>query len=216
MSLSVILELIKGLDPLTAVLLVVVVIIALSQGWIVVKGINIGKKKKKESNDCVRGKAGSCSLIEQQMQKAEEHIQEVRTKALNIYLTKRKEILGTKRGLYKDRDYHHYSAILFQAEEKVKDDIRNFFHKNHLAEMSDIEFESHARERANLLVGRMSEYLDQFYYADSEPDTVALYDLNHEKLLPDVLMGITASFRNARRLAIEFQEDKLCVGSNNA
>lgn len=209
-----ILSFLKDIDPLTAVTLVIVLIIGLSQGWIVVKGIHLKKKSDKLEKIskpviCLRGRSGSCELIRLQMEQAEEIIQAIRGRAISVYMTKRKEILGTKEGLYRDRDIHHYTATLFQVEQRVKDDIRNFFRENHLAEMTEDEFNSHAQKRSSLIVTKITEYLDQLYYPESSPDRVALYDLNHTKLVPDVLKGVEEAFRAARKLAIDFEEGKL-------
>lgn len=144
-------------------------------------------------------------LLKQQMLKVEETIINFKKILIENYMSLKAEIVGKEAriNIMNDRDVHHYDFVLFRVMMDLKDRIRFFFHENHLAEMTETEFNMHIDERAELIANEFTEKLDMYYYFDSSPTRVELYD-SQDKLRSAGLEMIKKSFREGRKLAIDF------------
>jgi len=205
-----ILTFIKDIDPISAVLLILILLISIWQGWITVQGINIKKKAKAVTPlQCLYGRAGACTLTRLQMEYAESAISEMKANSYSGYLKIRKEKLGGKAELAKDRDAHHYNAVLYQVWDYVKDMMRYFFRENHLADMTPSEFELHAQKRVDTIMTSLTERLTLLYYPDSNPDRIELYDYNMQYIVPSIKIMLKDIFVEGRKLALQFVDGSL-------
>lgn len=201
----------KSLDSGTAIVAVLFVVLAVSQGRLTIQGIQIKKKLKNPEKplQCLRGRAGACELVRLQMEAAEKVISKKKAEAYSQYLSIRKIKLGGKGSLAKDQDSLHYKSVIYQVADGVKDYVRYFFRENHLAEMSDAEFELHIEKRAETIITEARELLELLYYSESEPDIIELYDYNKKHLVPSLKDGVKEAFRTGRKLALKFKAGEL-------
>lgn len=198
--------LLTSLDTKTLLLGIVLVLIAINQGWLHIQGIKIKKKEKEKTPKyCLYGRSGSCQLMELQMDYTESVMEEIKSKAYSHYLKVRKEKLGGKEELSADRDAHHYNSVLYQLSDKTKNLIRYFFRENHLAKMDDATFKLHKQKRIKKIMNYLTETLSLLYYPGSNPDRIELYDYQMEHLGPSIEIAIDDVFNKGRELAIKFQ-----------
>jgi len=204
-----VLNFMKDLTPLQAFLLIGFILLAASQGWLTFQGIKLKKESKKKPVMCLHVRAGSCELIRLQMEVSEVYIQKVVFAAFSHYLDMRKERTGEDIILATDIESACYNLTLFKVSEGVKDEIRNFFRANHLAEMTDAEFELYIRTRTDQIILTMTELLDKLYFPGCDPSRKELYEYNQEKLMPIFHHAMEACLREGRRLAIKFANGDL-------
>lgn len=99
-------------------------------------------------------------------------------------------------------DYQLFKIIVNSLlYSKLKDVLKRSFIENHLLEHSDLEYESYMKQKIDLVLFTMSEYLDQ-NYIDSK------FLVNREELnkmtdikIQDIVMVCRQIFANARNIA---------------
>ena len=91
---------------------------------------------------------------------------------------------------------------------KMKSLIRYFFRENHLAEMSEVEFNRHISDRADLIMRRLREMYNMWYISGDSPTAEEFYEtfLSDYKLkMKNKLQDI---FREGREISKQFQNKK--------
>jgi len=145
-------------------------------------------------------------IVKEQMDTADEFLDEIENDMLSLYLRLRKES-GTTCGLL-DVETKRFQALLKILSHKTKSLLRYFFRENHLTEMTETEFQIHVTERADLILRRIREAYNQWYMCGEIPSAEEVYDMflvEYKYKMRNKLMDI---FRDGRIIARNFQDRK--------
>jgi hypothetical protein len=148
-------------------------------------------------------------LIKQQMIKTETLIINTKKMLTENYLSLIAKKVGkhNRNEIMKSRDYHHFKFVLNDVIYELKSKMRFFFNENHLAIMTEIEFNNHIDKRAEEILNEFTKLLDDNYYQDSDPGRIELYD-SQQSLTQKGKKMIEDCFREGRVLAQKFSTRK--------
>lgn len=148
-------------------------------------------------------------IVKEQMDSADEYLDEIENDMLSIYLRMRKDAKqGCTAGLIMDEETKRFQVLSKFLLYKMKSLIRNFFRENHLAEMSEVEFNRHISDRADLIMRRLREMYNMWYISGDSPTAEEFYEtfLSDYKLkMKNKLQDI---FREGREISKQFQNKK--------
>lgn len=120
------------------------------------------------------------------------------------YLTlKVKELDGRKEGLLRDRDVHEYRMLARRIREDVFAKFARIIRENNLIERTDHEFEHYVEERTQQIERLITRTIDDLYWPDATPHTVAVYDSNALHVMPDIRKTLSETLRRFKDLAQE-------------
>lgn len=148
-------------------------------------------------------------IIKEQMDGADEYLDEMENEMLSIYLKLRKEAKnGCTSGLIMDEETKRFQVLSKFLLYKTKALIRYFFRENHLAEMSEAEFNTHISDRAELIMRRLRELYNMWYIPGDSPTAEEFYDTfltDYKHKMKNKLMDL---FREGRIVSQKFQDKK--------
>ena len=148
-------------------------------------------------------------IVKEQMDGADEYLDEIENDMLSIYLKMRKEAKqGCTAGLIMDEETKRFQVLSKFLLYKMKGLIRYFFRENHLAEMSEADFNRHIIDRADLIMRRLREMYNMWYISGDSPTAEEFYEtfLSDYKLkMKNKLQDI---FREGREVSKKFQDKK--------
>lgn len=148
-------------------------------------------------------------IVKEQMDGADEYLDEIENDMLSIYLKMRKDAKqGCTTGLIMDEETKRFQVLSKFLLYKMKGLIRYFFRENHLAEMSEVEFNRHISDRADLIMRRLREMYNMWYISGDSPTAEEFYEtfLSDYKLkMKNKLQDI---FREGREISKQFQNKK--------
>lgn len=142
--------------------------------------------------------------IAEQMSYTEQAIAEMRKEMRSKYLVILKEAKGmdTPDGLLATHEAGDYLVILRVLTSELKDALRSIFQENHLADMTDIEFEDYIQRRVAYLNDMVTELLDDIYPRDVVPSRERLFAANRE-ISREIDDLFESTLRRGRFIAIE-------------
>lgn len=149
-------------------------------------------------------------IVKEQMDTADEFLDEIENDMLSMYLRLRKES-GVTCGALLDIETKRFQALLKILLHRTKSLVRYFFRENHLTEMTETEFQTHVAERADLILRRLRETYNQWYICGEIPSAEEVYDAflsEYKHKMRNKLMDI---FRDGRIIARNFQDKKFIV-----
>ena len=146
-------------------------------------------------------------IVKEQMDSADEFLDEIENDLLSLYLRLRKEARPDC-GVLLDIETKRFQALMKILLYRAKSLIRYFFRENHLTEMTETEFQTHVAERADLILRRLRETYNQWYICGEIPSAEEVYDAflsEYKHKMRNKLMDI---FRDGRIIARYFQDKK--------
>lgn len=148
-------------------------------------------------------------VVKEQMDSADEYLDEIENDMLSIYLRMRKDAKnGCMTGLIMDEETKRFQVLSKFLLHKTKSLIRYFFRENHLAEMSEADFNRHISDRADLIMRRLRELYNMWYISGDSPTAEEFY----ETFLTDYKLRMKNKlqelFREGREIAKQFQDKK--------
>jgi hypothetical protein len=148
-------------------------------------------------------------VVKEQMDSADEYLDEIENDMLSIYLRMRKDAKnGCTTGLIMDEETKRFQVLSKFLLHKTKSLIRYFFRENHLAEMSEADFNRHISDRADLIMRRLREMYNMWYISGESPTAEEFY----ETFLTDYKLRMKNKlqelFREGREIAKQFQDKK--------
>lgn len=148
-------------------------------------------------------------VVKEQMDSADEYLDEIENDMLSIYLRMRKDAKnGCTTGLIMDEETKRFQVLSKFLLHKTKSLIRYFFRENHLAEMSEADFNRHISDRADLIMRRLRELYNMWYISGDSPTAEEFY----ETFLTDYKLRMKNKlqelFREGREIAKQFQDKK--------
>lgn len=146
-------------------------------------------------------------IIKEQMDSADEFLDEIENDMLTMYLRLRKEAQNCGHGIL-DIETKRFQALLKIMQHRTKSLVRYFFRENHLTEMTEAEFQIHISERADLILRRLREVYNQWYICGEIPTAELVYETfltEYRHKMRSKLMDI---FRDGRIIARNFQDRK--------
>jgi len=147
-------------------------------------------------------------IIKEQMDTADEYLDEIENDMLSMYLRLRKEAKGCTTGLLLDQETKRFQVMAKLIMYKTKNLIRYFFRENHLTEMSTAEFNTHISDRADLIMRRLREMYNMWYICGEMPTAESFYDVflnDYKHRMKNKLMDI---FREGRDISQNFKDKK--------
>ena len=148
-------------------------------------------------------------IIKEQMDGADEYLEEMENEMLSIYLKMRKDAKnGCTSGLIMDEETKRFQVLSKFLLYKMKALIRYFFRENHLADMTEAEFNVHISDRADLIMRRLRELYNMWYISGDSPTAEEFYDTfltDYKHKMKNKLMDL---FREGRIVAQKFQDKK--------
>jgi len=210
MSILVLKEFLAGRTPLEFILIILFAILGISQGWLHIQGIQFKKKEKaKPQIGCLRNRSGACELLRLEMDNGQTFINKLRRDSWGVFLRIRKDKIGGKKGLAKDKDSAIYKGVLYQTFDELQDELEEFFVDNHLAEMSDSEFDAHVIKRTEDIVESFNDRLYNLFFHDGDTDYSEVFDANQREIIPKIQTGVRDVFTKGRTLSIKFKNGEL-------
>jgi hypothetical protein len=148
-------------------------------------------------------------VVKEQMDSADEYLDEIENDMLSIYLRMRKDAKnGCTTGLIMDEETKRFQVLSKFLLHKTKSLVRYFFRENHLAEMSEADFNRHISDRADLIMRRLREMYNMWYISGESPTAEEFY----ETFLTDYKLRMKNKlqelFREGREIAKQFQDKK--------
>ena len=148
-------------------------------------------------------------IIKEQMDGADEYLEEMENEMLSIYLRMRKNAKnGCTSGLIMDEETKRFQVLSKFLLYKTKALIRYFFRENHLAEMTEAEFNTHVSDRADLILRRLRELYNMWYISGDSPTAEEFYDVFLIDYKHKMKNKITDLFREGRIISQKFQDKK--------
>lgn len=148
-------------------------------------------------------------IVKEQMDNADEFLEEIENDMLSIYLKMRKDAKdGYTAGLILDDETRRFQVLSKFLIYKMKSLIRYFFRENHLAEMSEAEFNRHISDRSDLIMRRLRELYNMWYISGESPTVEEFYDTfltDYRHKMKNKLMEM---FRVSREISQKFQDKK--------
>ena len=147
-------------------------------------------------------------VIKHQMAKADEA--EINAEAIFManFLSLRKLEDGvSKEDLMSDGEVHRFRLVLKRVLGHPKKRIRFFFRENHLSDMTDREFDAHAKDRSQLIINEVTADFDIETWTGSQPTRIEQF-ASHKKLVPSFEQIIIGLIREGRHIAIEMHKKK--------
>lgn len=148
-------------------------------------------------------------VVKEQMDSADEYLDEIENDMLSIYLRMRKDAKnGCTTGLIMDEETKRFQVLSKFLLHKTKSLVRYFFRENHLAEMSEADFNRHISDRADLIMRRLREMYNMWYISGDSPTAEEFY----ETFLTDYKLRMKNKlqelFREGREISKQFQDKK--------
>lgn len=147
-------------------------------------------------------------IILQQMNYAEEKIEELRILLCKNYSKRLSNILNCSVIKAKEhKDYKLYRLVVYHILlQKIKDGvIKKALKENHFLEMSDAEFSQYKNRKQELIIEKISEWLDTLYSDDTLISREELFNIN-ENIKHDTLAIIRTIFDNAKHISATYND----------
>ena len=148
-------------------------------------------------------------IVKEQMDNADEFLEEIENDMLSIYLRMRKDGRGgCTAGLILDDETRRFQVLSKFLIYKMKGLIRYFFRENHLAEMTEAEFNRHISDRSDLIMRRLRELYNMWYISGESPTAEEFYETflsDYKHKMKNKLMEM---FREGREVSQKFQDKK--------
>jgi len=142
------------------------------------------------------------SQIKDQMNFAEQKVDQVRLKLHSIYLSELK-IRGSAE-LVQSNSFVAYKFLLRDLQREMLCKLRYFFRENHFDELSEVEFNNYINGKFEYLVSEMTSMLNDVYYNKEVISREDLYKLNLE-YLSDIKPFIIEIFQFARNVSTDYK-----------
>lgn len=148
-------------------------------------------------------------IVKEQMDNADEFLEEIENDMLSIYLKMRKDAkAGCSTGLIFDDETRRFQVLSKFLGYKMKSLIRYFFRENHLAEMPETEFNRHISERSDLIMRRLRETYNMWYISGDSPTSEEFYDVFLTDYRHKMKNKLQEMFREGREISKKFQDKK--------
>jgi hypothetical protein len=147
-------------------------------------------------------------IVKEQMDNADEYLEEIENDMLSIYLKLRKEAKGCNRGLLLDPETKRFQVMSKLIVFRAKNLIRYFFRENHLLEMDEHEFKEHVSDRADLIMRRLRELYNMWYICGEIPSAEEFYDVFLNDYRHKMRVKLMDMFRDGRFIAARFADKK--------
>lgn len=147
-------------------------------------------------------------IILQQMNFVEEKIEELRILLCKNYSKRLATILNCSVIKAKEhKDYKLYRLVVYHILlQKIKDGvIKKALKENHFLEMPDAEFNQYKNRKQELIIEKISEWLDTLYSDDTLISREELFNIN-ENIKHDTLAIIRTIFDNAKHISATYHE----------
>ena len=144
-------------------------------------------------------------IVKEQMDCADEFLDEIENDLLSMYLKLRK-LADPQCGVLLDIETKRFQALLKILAHKTKSLTRYFFRENHLLDMSEVEFQTHISERADLIFRRLREMYNQWYMCGEIPTAEQFYDAFINEYRHKMKTKLMDMFREGRIVATKFQD----------
>lgn len=146
-------------------------------------------------------------IIKEQMRIAEEHLDEIENSMLVLYLKLSNE-LNINNACIDNIDTKRFVLFNSHLKNRTTNSIRTFFRENHLTIMTDKEFEAHIKERAKLIIRKLTSFFNEWYISDGLPTTTEFYGAFVKEELSKAANGIEHIFRKGRIVSHNFKNRK--------
>lgn len=144
-------------------------------------------------------------IVKEQMDAADEFLEEIENDLLSMYLKLRK-LADPQCGVLLDIETKRFQALLKILSHKTKSLTRYFFRENHLIEMTEVEFQTHISERADLIFRRLREMYNQWYMCGEIPTAEQFYDAFLNEYKHRMKTKLMDMFREGRIVAKKFED----------
>jgi hypothetical protein len=141
--------------------------------------------------------------IGEQMSYAEQCLSNLRQHLRSSFLSLLKEVkhLDQVDGLISLHETQDYMNVLRILTFELKDAIRSIYQENHLADMTDVEFEAYTIKRVQFLGDLLTEILDETYPSGACPSRERVFESN-KKTIHDINQHFEDMIRRGRIIAI--------------
>lgn len=146
-------------------------------------------------------------IVKEQMDCADEFLDEIENDLLSLYLRLRKEARPDC-GVLLDIETKRFQALMKILLHKTKSLVRYFFRENHLTDMTEVEFQTHISDRADLIFRRLREMYNQWYISGEIPTAEEFYDAFNTEYRHRMKTKLMDMFREGRIIARKFQDRK--------
>ncbi len=140
------------------------------------------------------------SQIKDQMNYAEQKLNQIRLKLHSIYLSELRN-KGIK-DLVQSNSFIAYKYLLRDIEKDILAKIRYFFRENHFNELSESDFVVYVNNKFEYIISEVTDILNDIYYDDELITREELYDINI-KYISEFKPYIIDIFQHARNVALD-------------
>lgn len=142
-------------------------------------------------------------LIRDQLYRVEDFQEAIVDRIQKHFLTLLKGYRGGEIvGLIHDPAYEDYQTAFYASMTRVKHKVRFFFQENHLAELTDPEFQEKMESHVEQIVKLFTKELNEWYPRSSDVPREKVYEHNLP-LIPEISKMLRDMFVEGRRLAAE-------------
>ena len=147
-------------------------------------------------------------VVKTQMNFADEQVSEMRGTIRKMFLKQLKEKTGSKIGLMATHEAQGFECILRVVSTEMADQFRFVFRENHLADKTEMEFESYLLGKTAHIFSHLVELLNQVYPPGSNPSSEQVYE-GLQSIKVDMERGIQTTIRQGRVIALEKAKEVL-------